>query len=120
MSWPVRRTRWPSAARVPNDQRAVSSIPDDHHRPAQVVKYGLRNTSQEKAADCPESSSSENDEVDIAAARAPHDFPRRIALRHQSLDWTSSFPEYRGRVRQNLVRVRPLFLSIIVELLIGQ
>ena len=109
----LRRLKAPSV-------RAVSSFADDHHRPAHVVKYGLRDASQEKAADCSESSGSENDEVDIAAARHPHDFPRRIALRSQSLDGTSNFREYRGRVRQYRVRVRPLFPSILAGLLISQ
>jgi hypothetical protein len=81
----------------------VSSLPDDHYRTVHVVKYGLRDAAKEKAADCSESSGSENDEVDIAAARDPHDFPRRIAVRHQSLDWMSSFGEYCDGVRQHLV-----------------
>jgi hypothetical protein len=58
----------------------LSPLSDDHHQPPRVVKYGLRDASQEKAADCSESSGAENDEVDIAAPRHPHDFPRRIAL----------------------------------------
>ena len=66
---------------------------DDHHRPADVMKYSLRDASQEKAAECPESSGSENDEVDVAAVRGLHDFPRRVALRNQSRDRTSSLRE---------------------------
>jgi hypothetical protein len=98
----------------------VSSLPDDYDWTVQVVKYGLRDTAKEKAADCSESPGSENDEVDVAAARDPHDFPRWIAVRQQALDWTSSFREYRGGVRQHLVCVRRLFSVGLAGLLVGQ
>jgi hypothetical protein len=98
----------------------VSSLSDDHYRTAHVVKYGFRDAAKEKAADCSDSSGSEHDEVDIAAARDPHDLPRRIAVRHPSLDWTSSFREYRGGVRQHLVCVRLLCPSSLAGLLVEQ
>jgi len=53
-------------------------------------------------------------------AREPHKFPRRISLRHQSLDWTSAFREYRGRIRQHLVCFRPLFSSLLAGLPVAQ
>ena len=84
------------------------------------MEDGLRDASEEKAAEGPESPSSENDEVDVAAVRGPHDFPRGIAFRHQSLDWTLGVREYRGRVGQNRVRVLPLFPSILVGLLVRE
>ena len=77
------------------------------------MQYGLRDASQEKAAECPQASGTENDEVDVAAVRSLDDFPRRVALRNQSRDRTSSLREWRRRVRQQCVRVRALFTSIL-------
>ena len=98
----------------------MSSLPHDYHRTIHVVKYGLRDAAKEEAADCSESPGPENDEVDVAAARDLRDFPRRIALRHQSLDRTSGFREYRGGVHQYFVCVRRLFWASLAELLVGQ
>jgi len=98
----------------------MSSLPDDHYRTVHVMKYGLRDAAKEKAADCSESSGSENDEIDIAAARDPHDLARWIAVRHQPLDRTSSVREYGGGVRQHLVCVRLLFPSSLAGPLVGQ
>src|SRR6185436_20154019 len=58
---------------IPRSTDGVIALSDDHHRPADVVKDGLRDTSQQKAAERAQPSGSENDEVDIAAARAPND-----------------------------------------------
>jgi hypothetical protein len=82
-----------ASSRISRSAYGVIASSDDHHRPADVMKYGLRDASQKKAAECPESSGSENDEVDVAAVRGLHDFPRRVALRNQSRDRTSSLRE---------------------------
>jgi hypothetical protein len=83
-------------------------LSDDHHRPPHVMNNGLRDASQEKAAERPEPSGSENDEVDIAVARGPRDLPRRIAFAHQLLDRTTSIREDRSRVGHHDVRVCPV------------
>src|SRR5438876_1159639 len=85
---------------VPRSTDRVIPLSDDHHRSAHVVKYGLRNTSQEKAAERPEPSGSENDEVHIAAVRAPHDFPRRIALICQSLEREPTIAQEHARATE--------------------
>jgi hypothetical protein len=85
-----------------------------------VVKHRLRDASKEKTADHAESSGSENDEVDIAPARDPHDFLCRSSVHHQSLDWRSSFPEDCGGIRQHVLDVRLLLPSVLAVWLVWQ
>jgi hypothetical protein len=80
------RSRWPTIPCICNDVArspdGVIGLSDDHYRPPHMVNNGLRDTSPEKVAERPEPSSSENDEVDSAVARGPHELPRRLAFAH--------------------------------------
>ena len=96
----------------------MSSLSGDHYRSVHVVQYGLRDASEKKAAEGPESAGSENDEVDVAAVRNLHDLPRRIAFRDQSLDGMSSAREYCDRVGQHRISLSVLLPSRLVELVV--
>ena len=85
-----------------------------------MVKDSLRDAAQEKAAECPESSGSKNDQIHIAAACAFHDLLCGITLGDQSHGRMLSVRDHGGTLREHRLRIRQPLPSLRIRRLAPQ
>ena len=92
------------------------TVPNNDDRATGLVKYGLGDATQEESAEGPEASCSENNEVDVAAARDVHDLPRGVSIRHEALAATTRIVEQRSRISEDSLGFRLLAACVLITL----